>query len=212
MGACVLSSERVYAKDAPSSDLDARDAAAQQIRDDARAERNASKWLGWTVLATDVPAALVLGLGLGFGYSQSEASVSVSGGGMAAGVIGGLGYVLGAPIAHWTRGEAGSGWVSLALHAVGATAAAGVEIGLLQGDSNGVKCTFPSATGPLQCSSPNTGLPIAVAGLILAVPTVIDAVFMSTSHRKHEWSTTSEWMPILQIRDGGAVAGVAGTL
>jgi hypothetical protein len=140
---------------------------------------------------------------------SDSVDVQIADGAWGAVIAGGVAYGLGAPIAHWVRGEVELGFASLALHVLGGGLAVGSEFGLLSGDS-GRSCTgWGSIAGPT-CSL--TPWPAALVGAaVFAIPTVIDSLFMSTPHAKHDWPAQSAWVPTFRLGHGGGVAGVAVT-
>jgi hypothetical protein len=167
---------------------DAQDQVVSQIRADAQAERESRTSHAWYVLAADIPSALALDAG----YLLSAASNGDTG--SSALILGGFSvYTLAAPILHWVDGSIWQGFASLGLHVVGELSALGAESGLLCGNTK--PCGF-SVPGPL------------VGLLIFAIPTTIDALFLSDKRVEHEWRAKTAWVPTLQVKPNGAVAGL----
>lgn len=189
-----------------ASQPDPQESAAEKIREDAKAERESRGSSGWYIVAVDVPAVLVMDLSLALGARANGGSVDLPGSAAAPFGFGATAYVLAAPIVHWLQ-EGGPGsatqWASAGLHVAGFLVGSSLELGLLQGSNS---CGSPStATG---CTL-SPALAATVGGLIFAVPTVLDALVLKT-HRKHSWGGDVAWAPTLQVRSGGAVAGLGG--
>lgn len=103
---------------------------------------------------------------------------------------GGVLYGLGAPTVHWLHHQGGAGFASLGLHVLGGA------VGGYVAYAEGVNAGHPDVA--------------ALAALpIFAIPTVVDALFMS-SYRESSDSPApkASWAPRLNLRHDGAIAGV----
>jgi hypothetical protein len=198
MAAGVLGSGVADAQTAATpSEQDAQENVASQIRADATAERESRAWLWWPVLAIDVPSVLAVDLGFATGLNPE----GVSGAGVGAIVGGSIAYTFGAPVFHWIEGGVWQGFASLGLHLAGFAGGSATDTLLT--------ATYCSSSGRGYGCSTTTSVPgLLVSSVILAVPTALDALFLSKTRVKHEWPAKTAWSPTLQLRQGGAVLGL----
>jgi hypothetical protein len=159
--------------------------------------------LGW-ILGLDGSAIALAELGIlagiqpntciftGFssGVTPSCPGHNLTDGGITLLGTGGFLYGLGAPTVHWVHHQEAAGFVSFGLHVLGG--AVGGYVVYAEGIDGG-----------------HPGVAALAALPIFAIPTVVDALFMS-SYRESRDSRApkASWVPRLNLRHDGAVAGV----
>jgi hypothetical protein len=186
MASVAPSVARADTPEGPDDDA-TRQRVADQIREDAKVEEASHDWFGGTIIGLDAATALATDILFDVATNSNSSTVPA-----VLGATSLVGYLFGAPTVHWVHGQLGLGFASFGLHVAGTFG--GIATEFVVGDARGDGVTAGGAV---------------LAGLIFAIPTVLDASLLSTTHTKHEWTTKAAWTPTFQVRRGGATAGFA---
>ena len=135
-------------------------------------------WYGWQTLIVDGSSLVVEGIGLG---TLNTPTITV----------GGLGFIFGAPIVHWSHGNVGFGFASLGLRLVGGLTA---DLGALLAPSGG-----------------GVTVSVVLGGVIEVTAIVLDAAVFGRGERPVRTTAANAvfWTPTAMVTPRGGLVGVA---